>query len=360
MNAETILFFVLGLILLVAGGEMLIRGASRLATAFGISPLVVGLTVVAFGTSSPELAVTTASALQGRPDIGLGNVVGSNICNVLLILGLSATIAPLAVARRILRLDVPLMIGLSVLVYGLGFDGHITRLEGGMLFIGLVVYIVWTVIESRRKNSNGENEQALSQTLRKPWTDLLLIIIGLYLLVVGSDWLIGGAVVVARLFGVSELIIGLTIVAVGTSLPEIAASVIATLRGERDIAVGNVIGSNIFNIMSVLGISSLVSPESIPVSQAALNFDIPVMIASALACFPVFLSGFIIRRWEGIVFLVYYIAYTCYLILNAAKHDVLPIFSTVMIWFVFPITALTLILSLMHARRQFKKSLHSP
>jgi cation:H+ antiporter len=359
MNTETTLLFVLGLVLLVAGGEMLIRGASRLAVAFGISPLVVGLTVVAFGTSSPELAVTASSALQGKPDIGIGNVVGSNICNVLLILGLSAVIAPLAVARRILRLDVPLMIALSFLVYLLGMNGLISRWEGAMLFGGLILYTFWTVVESRRENLNGEEELARPQTRSNLWINILLVIVGLCLLMAGSNWLIGGAVVIARLFGVSELIIGLTVVAIGTSLPEIAASVIASLRGERDIAVGNVIGSNLFNIMSVLGLSSLVSPHGIPVSQAALHFDIPVMIATAVACFPVFLSGFIIRRWEGAIFLGYYVVYTLYLILNASKHDVLPIFSSVMMGFVIPITVLTLLLSLLHARRQLKKRLSS-
>lgn len=354
MNAETVLLFILGLVMLVTGGEMLIRGASRMAVSFGISPLVVGLTVVAFGTSSPELAVTTSSALQGKPDIGVGNVVGSNICNVLLILGISAAIAPLAVARRILRLDVPLMIGLSVLVYVLGFDGAITRLEGGLLFAGLILYTVWTVVQSRRENLNGENILDTPQGKPKLWVDIVLVVAGLGLLVAGSDWLIDGAVAAARMLGVSELIIGLTVVAIGTSLPEIAASVIASLRGERDIAVGNVIGSNIFNIMSVLGFSSLVSPESIPVSQAALNFDIPVMIASAVACFPVFLAGFIIKRWEGMVFLGYYGVYTAYLILQASHHDALPIFSHVMMWFVIPLTILTLTLSLWHGLRQLR------
>lgn len=345
---QTVFFFLLGLALLILGGEALVRGASRLATALGLSPLVVGLTVVAFSTSAPELAVTVSSAWRGQPDIAIGNIVGSNISNILLILGLSALVAPLIVSQQLVRVDVPLMLGASVLMLFLVSDGQVSSLEGGEALILLFLYVALAIVASRRETERVKREYAdefgaATPQARRRWPiNALLAAVGVAMLVVGAQWLVDGAVAVARLLGLSELIIGLTIVAVGTSLPELATSVVATLRGERDIAVGNVVGSNIFNILSVLGLTALVAPNGIPVAPAAISFDIPIMIAVAAACLPVFFNGYRIERWEGALFLGYYVAYLAYLVLAATEHDALPLFSSVMLWFVIPLTALTL------------------
>jgi cation:H+ antiporter len=348
MDTVTGILFIIGLVALIVGAELLVRGAARLAVGFGISPLVVGLTVVAFGTSSPELAVSIGAALSGQADIALGNVIGSNIFNVLFILGVSALIGALVVAQQLIRLDVPLMIGVSFLLLLLGLDGRIGRLDGLLLFAGVVIYTVFAIRQSRKESKpvvaeydheyGQERRTGLWQALRS----IGLVIVGLLLLVVGARWLVDGAVSIARALELSELVIGLTIVAVGTSLPEVATSVIASLRGERDIAVGNIVGSNLFNILAVLGLSAVVAPNGVYVPSAALEFDIPFMIAVAVACLPIFFTGHRIARWEGALFLAYYVAYTIYVILDAAMHDALPAYSTVLLEFAVPLTALTL------------------
>lgn len=315
-----------GLLLLVGGGESLVRGASRLARYMRISPLVIGLTVVAFGTSAPELAVSVQAALAGNADIALGNVVGSNIFNVLFILGVSALIVPLVVSSQLIRWDVPVMIAASLLLIVFGWDGAIVRWEGIVLFAGIIAYTYWCIRQSRQESravveefqqewpTENEAEVKSASTL---WVNFGWIGGGLILLGLGSTFLISGAVKVAASLGVSELVIGLTIVAAGTSLPEVVTSITAAIRGERDIAVGNVVGSNIFNILCVLGLSSVIGPTGITVSDSALALDIPVMIAVACACLPIFFTGRVISRWEGGVFLFLYIAYTTYLIFNA-------------------------------------------
>ncbi len=344
MDATTVVLFVAGLGLLVLGAEWLVKGASRLAAALGISPLVIGLTVVAYGTSAPEMAVSIKSAWAGQPDLALGNVVGSNIFNVLFILGVSALVAPLVVSSQLVRLDVPVMIGLSGLTLLMAGDGSIGRLDGALLFAGAIAYTVFQVRQSRRESAAIRDEFAQEYGKKRSSTaaNLAFVGAGLVLLVLGSRWLVNGAVAFAQALGVSELVIGLTIVAAGTSLPEVATSVLAALRGERDIAVGNVVGSNIFNILSVLGLSALVAPSGLPVSPALVAFDAPVMIAVAVACLPIFASGAAIARWEGALFLFFYVAYTAYLVLAAQQHDALPAFSTVMQLFVLPLTAITL------------------
>lgn len=349
-----------GLVLLIAGGEVLVRGASALAAALRISPLVIGLTVVAFGTSAPELAVSVQSTLNGQPDLAVGNVVGSNIANVLLILGASALMAPLVVASQLIRFDVPLMIAASFAMLGLGWDGTIDRLDGGILFAALLLYTGWLIRQSRKESAEINSEFAAGipaggkETVRRFLTQIGLIVLGLVLLGLGSRWLVGGAVDIARLLGVDELIIGLTIVAVGTSLPEIVTSIMASVRGQRDIAVGNVVGSNLFNILCVLGLSSLIAPEGIGVSAEALRFDIPVMIAVAVACLPIFFTGNLIARWEGFLFLGYYVAYTGYLVLVATQAGVTETFTTVMMVFVIPLTCITLGIGVFRSLRRRK------
>ncbi len=362
MDPLTLVLFIAGLGILIVGAELLVRGASRLAMGFGISPLVVGLTVVAFGTSSPELAVSIGSALSGQADIALGNVVGSNIANVLLILGISAVITPLVVTQKLVRQDVPLMIGVSVLLLLLGLDGRIGRLDGLLFFAGIVAYTVFAVRQSRAETAVIQAEyvaefgQADPAPGQRTLANIGLIIIGLALLLLGARWLVNGAVSIARLLGLSELIIGLTVVAVGTSLPEVATSIIASIRGERDIAVGNVIGSNLFNIMSVLGLTAAVTPGGVGVPAAALRFDLPFMIAVAVACLPIFFTGYRIARWEGALFLAYYVAYTVYLILDGTGHDALPAYSTMVLGFIAPLTAITLALLAMRAWRANRRA----
>lgn len=349
MNITVLILLVIGLALLVIGAEALVRGASRLAAMAGISPLVIGLTIVAYGTSSPEMAVSVMSSYV-QPDIAVGNVIGSNIFNVLLILGLAAFVAPLMVAQQLIRLDVPIMIGVSILALVFGLDGRIGRMDGIILFTLGVVYTVFLIFQSRKETNAAVQEEyaneysAVDRSSLGWLKNIGFIVGGLALLVLGSNWLVDGATAIARAFGVSELIIGLTIVAAGTSLPELATSVIASMRGERDIAVGNVVGSNIFNILAVLGIAAITAPNGINVSAAALRFDMPVMIAVAFACLPIFFTGNLVDRREGLLFMGYYLAYTIYLILYSTQHELLPMYSTVMLMFVLPLTAITLII----------------
>ena len=355
MSLGTTLSFVAGGALLIGGAELLVRGASRLAIAAGISPLVVGLTVVAFATSSPEMAVTVGSAYGGQADVALGNVVGSNIFNVLFILGASAVLAPLVVARQLVRLDVPIMVATSVLALLLALDGEVGRIDGLVLFAGIVAYTLFLIRQGRRDAGGvGGQPEALGAEEEKPSStpaNILFIVIGLALLVLGARWLVQAAVDTASALGISELVIGLTIVAAGTSLPEGATSILATVRGKRDIAVGNVVGSNIFNILAVLGVGGIVAPDGVPVSPGALSFDLPVMIAVAVAALPVFFTGQTIARWEGVVFLGYYGAYTTYVVLQAAEHPMLNELDVAMTWFVLPLTMLTLLIGLVRAAR---------
>jgi cation:H+ antiporter len=346
------LMFIIGLVALVLGAELLVRGASKLALSLGITPLVVGLTVVAFGTSAPEMAVSVQSAWSGQVDIALGNVVGSNIFNVLFILGASALITPLVVHQQVIRQEVPIMIGVSLLLWALALDGGISRWEGALLAVLVVGYTVLLIRQSRRETAaaQAEVDAEYAEAFDGPpkgwgghWgVQVLLILAGLALLVLGARWLVEAAVDFARHLGVSELVIGLTIVAAGTSLPEVATSIMAAIRGERDIAVGNVVGSNIFNILAVLGISASVAPADLAVAPAMLAFDLPVMVAVAMACLPVFFTGNRIDRGEGVLFLALYVAYTVYLILHASGHDALEGYGLVMGSFVLPLVTVTL------------------
>ena len=356
------LLVVAGFGLLIAGGEFLVRGASRLGAAAGISPLVIGLTVVAFGTSSPELAVSVVSAVTAVPDLAVGNVVGSNIFNVLFILGVSALITPLAVSLRLIRFDVPVMILASLVLWVLAADGELDRLESAGLLFGLLAYLVWTCWQSRRNEAGVGDEFASANarerraTLRAILPQIAVVAVGVVLLTLGSNWLVKGAGHLARLWGVSNLIIGLTIVAAGTSLPELATSVLAAARGQRDIAVGNIVGSNIFNILGILGVAGIVSQMPITVSSAAVRFDIPVMIAVAIACLPVFFTGSAIARWEGGLFIGYYVAYTVWLILTALGVGAARTFGLAMLVFVLPLTCITLLVSVLHTSHSKPKA----
>jgi len=337
-----------GLILLVAGGEALVRGASTLAVRAGISPLVVGLVVVSAATSAPELAVTVGAVLSGEPDIALGNVVGSNIANILLILGISALVLPLVIKRQIVRFDLPVMLGMSILLVVVSLDGEIGLLDGVLLLAGLIVHAVMSIVIGRREVAAGV-EGAGTAPIPVPgkpvplWLAVTLLIVGIGLLVLGAQFLVDGAVSIATGLGVSSLVVGLTVVAIGTSLPELATSIIAVRRGERDMAVGNIVGSNIFNIGMVLGLPAIIFGQGIPVPAAAIALDLPLMVAAAIALVPIAFTGFVIARWEGGLFVALYVAYTLYLILASTQHAALDGFTDVMLWFVLPLIALTLV-----------------
>ena len=358
-----LLLFAAGLVGLVVGADLLVRGASKLALSFGISPLVVGLTIVAMGTSAPEVAVSVGAVLNGKTDIAVGNVVGSNIFNVLFILGLSALVTPLAVHGQVVRQEVPIMLGVSLLLVVLALDGRIAALEGALLFALLLAYVGFVVVQSRRQTQAdaAEFDEELQPAAVGSWDSRLpvqlgLIAVGLAALVAGSNALVTASVAFAQALGVSDVVIGLTIVAAGTSMPEVATSVAAALKGERDIAVGNVVGSNVFNILGCLGLSGLVAgfapgAGALLIAPAVLAFDLWVMLAVTLACLPVFITGRVIARWEGAVFLAYYVAYVGYLVMQAQHHAALPFFSQAMLSFVLPLTVVTLVVLVLRPAR---------
>jgi cation:H+ antiporter len=346
VNILDLVLVVAGLTLLVGGGEALVRGASTLAVRVGISPLVIGLVVVSAATSAPELAVTVGAVIGGEPDLAVGNVVGSNIVNILLILGISAVITPLVIKRQLVRFDIPVMVGLSVAFLLVSLDGRISLIDGVLLLVVLVVHTVMSIVFSRREKVDPAAQPDTLPLNAKPvplWLAGLLLIVGIGLLVAGAQLLVTGAVSIATGFGVSSLVIGLTVVAIGTSLPELATSIIALRKGETDMAVGNIVGSNIFNIGLVLGLPAIIFGDGIPVPAAAIAIDIPLMLAAAVALLPIAFTGFIVARWEGALFVALYVAYTLYLVLDSTQHDAADGFTTVMLVFVLPLVAITLI-----------------
>jgi len=346
-----ILFFVAGLALMVVGAELLVRGSSRLATMLGISPLVVGLTVVAFGTSAPEFAVSSKAALSGQADICVGNVVGSNIFNILFILGLSSIVAPLIVSRQLIRFDLPLVIGVSIVTLLIGLDGSFGRVDGIVLFSSLLIYTIGLIYVSRKRGRTEAGDgakESLNESNDKPFgirvlSNTIFVLIGLGMLVLGANWLVDTAVQFARWLDVSELVIGLTIIAIGTSLPEVVTSLVATLKGERDIAVGNVVGSNLFNILGVLGMASMIAPSGLPLTSQIVQFDLPVMIAVAMVALPIFFTGGKISRGEGFLLLAFYIAYTLFLILDANDDPRSESLGNAIVFVAVPITATVLL-----------------
>jgi cation:H+ antiporter len=337
---------VAGLALLIAGGESLVRGASTFAVKAGISPLVIGLVIVSAATSAPELAVSIGAVANGEPGLAVGSVVGSNIANVLLVLGLSAAISPLVIKRQVVRFDIPVMLGISVLLVVVSLDGRISLLDGVLLMGGLLLHAVLSIVVGRRDaKSTLEPPETLPLNAGPValWLASTLMVLGVGLLVFGAQILVKGAVSIATELGVSGLVVGLTVVAIGTSLPELATSIIALRRGERDMAVGNIVGSNIFNIGLVLGLPAVVFPGGVEVPTAAIALDLPLMLAASVALLPIAFTGFIIARWEGSLFVALYISYLLYVVLQATEHDAAEGVTAVMLWFVLPLIAVTLI-----------------
>lgn len=318
-----IILLTAGLFVLVGGAEALVKGASRISLSLGVSPLVVGLTVVSFGTSAPELAVSLEAAFSGNADLSIGNVVGSNIFNTLLILGISSLIIPLSVAQQVVKKETPLMIGVSLLLVLLSLDGQIGIIDGAIMTSGIIFYTVWSIVKSRAEKKEIKEEyqefiEARIPKIKKMTVNIVMIIVGLIFLVLGSRWVVEGASGIARGLGVSDLIIGLTIIAGGTSLPELTTSIMAALRKENDIAVGNIVGSNIFNILGILGISATVS-GGIALDLNIMSFDIALMIGAAILCYPFFISNARVGRWEGLSFIILYILYIIYLVLYSTQ-----------------------------------------
>jgi len=353
---STILHFIGGLIILILGADLLVRGASKLAASAGIPPLVIGLTIVAIGTASPEIAVSLHAASLGQGSLTLGNVLGSNIFNILFVLGVTALVAPIVIAEQLIRFDAPIMVGVSLLAFGLSLDGKLGNYDGIILLIIFLGYTTFALRQSRRESEKVHKEYAREfadtekHTVWNTIRNILFIVIGLGLLVFGARWLVDSASSMAKAAGISELVIGLTIVAVGTSLPEVATSIIAAVKGESDIAVGNAIGSNIFNLLGVLGLSGLLAPEGISVASRVLTFDFLVMVFVALVCMPVFYVDDNVSRGEGVLFLSYYMLYTAYLILDASHSSVLPAI-TLFVSFYIPLTFIGLIMFTVRARR---------
>ena len=315
MNDLQIVLYILGGIVgLFVGAEGLVRGSSSLAISFGISPLVVGLTIVAFATSSPELVVSIKAAIDGNPGIVVGNVVGSNICNIALILGVAALISPMRVKTQVIKREIPLMIFISFVFLLVLIDGSISRWEGAIFVIGIIAYIILSYMYVRKDKDDVEIVKEFEKGLRtkpyKIWQSILLIIGGLVLLIIGSKLFIDGAIETAVKLGVSQAVIGLTIVALGTSLPELITSIVASFRNENDIAIGNIVGSNVFNILSILGISSLINPIS---NSGVTIIDLAIMMFFTILILPLCRSGFKLRRWEGALLFTGYIAYMIYL-----------------------------------------------
>ncbi|MCZ7602472.1 MAG: calcium/sodium antiporter [Melioribacteraceae bacterium] len=310
---EIILYLAGGLLIMLLGAEGLVRGASALALRIGISPLVVGLTVVAFGTSSPELVVSIGSAIEGNSDIAIGNVIGSNISNIALILGITALINPIKVNVQLIKREIPIMIGVTIVFLLFFYDLSLSRFEGFLLFIGIIVYTVisYKLSKKEKKETELEFEKEIPRAKGNLFKSILMVVFGLIFLAIGSKLFVDGAIEVALMLNISQVIIGLTIVAVGTSLPELITSVVASIKKEGDIAIGNVVGSNIFNLLSILGLTAIIYPIT---SESISMLDLGMFSLTALTMLPLSRTGFILNRIEGAILIGIYVTYIYFLI----------------------------------------------
>ena len=308
---QNVLFLILGMAFLYFGGEGLVKGSSRLARSLGINPIVIGLTIVAFGTSAPEFVVSIIAALRGSSDLVIGNIVGSNISNIGLILAISALISPLVIQMRLLRIEVPIMIILSLILYLLAFNLTIGMVEGIIIFLCLSTFVIYSSINALKESTIVASEyQEFLGTDNSYLKNSLFIVLGLAALIIGARLVVNSSMFIAKEIGISELVIGITIVAVGTSLPELSTSIVAAYRKEHDIVVGNIIGSNIFNI-GILGFVSIIHP--IDVHSSVLKYELPVMILFALSAIPIMKTGFKVSRLEGIFLLLFYFLFVVFL-----------------------------------------------
>ena len=316
--AANVMWFLAGLAALVVGAEVMVRGGAKVASRFGISPIVVGLTVVSIGTSAPELAVGVVAAVEDNGALAVGNIAGTNVVNLLLVLGLSALLAPLALEMRTLRFELPVMAGAAILLWLLAFDGVLSRLDGFVLAVGAVVYTVAVVRAARRESRDATAEftdaYSESEASGRTAVHVVMMLAGIAIIVLGAERLVDAAVGMAREFGVSDALIGLTVVAIGTSAPELVTTIVSTVRGERDIAVGNLLGSSIYNILLILGVTCLVPAHGLALPPELVRIDIPIMVAVAVACIPIFISGRRVSRVEGGAMVAAYLAYLAFLL----------------------------------------------
>lgn len=337
--------------MLLIGAELSVRAAVSLATSLRVRPLFIGLTFVALGSSAPQMAVGLQAAFTSSADIAVGSVVGSNIFNVLVTLGFCALIIPLRVSRQLVRLEIPLMIGASALVLGLSWNGVLEALDGAIMLLGLLVYLLAVLRQSGQRfayrQSSGNPHKIGPLLLR-----LGALFGGIACVVLGSHLLVAASVVIALDLGLSERVIGLTVIAVSTSLPALTTSLIAALRGEREIAVGNVIGSNLFNLLGVLGVTALIAPEPLSVSPNALDFDLPVMLGVAALCLPLFYSGYRITRAEGLMLLTLYLAYGLHIVSFTTGIPLADKLERLMVQFILPLFAAMVLLTTIRAWRR--------
>lgn len=326
----------------------------------GVSPLIMGLTVVAFATGAPELAISVKAAFSGSADLVLGNIIGSNIANILLILGITAVISPLNITRRVVSIDVPIVIVASAAVYIMALDGGLSTIDGVILLLGFVAYSYFTFVQIKKNTGDGEVEEVFQYEMSPDELargayfyvqNIGLLLIGLVLIVLGSNWMVDSAVTIARILGLSELVIGLTIVSIGTSLPEVATSLSAARKGKADIAVANVMGSNLYNMLLTLGLTLVIAPNILAVSEDAITLDLPFMVAVSIACIPIFIAGFNLTRMDGSIFLIYYTTYLTYLVLDALGSPIVEAMQTIMMFAVIPATILYMIWRIFQYRK---------
>ncbi|MFK7820262.1 MAG: calcium/sodium antiporter [Planctomycetaceae bacterium] len=358
-----VIMLIAGLIVLLLGGELLVRGASKIAAVLGMSNLMIGLTVVSFGTSAPELAVCLDAVFSGTPELALGNIVGSNIANVLLILGVTACLYPIVVSRRIVWAEVPVMIGVSLLFLFLVLDRTLTRTDGIILLSAMVLFLVWQFWSEKKRESGNPDSESEDAEIELPrgkakWLSsggsIMLVVIGVAMLWRGANWMVEAATEIATVMGVSQLVIGLTIVAVGSSLPEIVTAILATKKGHPEMAVGSVVGSNIANLLVVGGVMGTFS-NTISVPSELLTFNIPIMLACAVACLPVFITGHKIDRWEGATFATLFFLFTGYLILEPRLPDLKAIEASTLAIIIGVLVAST-IAAILFAKKRNKRS----
>ncbi|OBC01091.1 sodium:calcium antiporter [Mycobacterium sp. 852013-50091_SCH5140682] len=321
-------WFMAGLIALTVGAELMVRGSTNIAARLGISPILIGLTVVSIGTSLPELAIGITAAAEGSGELAVGNIAGTNVVNILFILGLSALLRPLAIETRTLRFDLPVMAGAAVLLWVLAVDGVLSRPDGAVLVCGAIAYSAALIRSSRSERSEVVTEYALAYPSgggtegdriprgRRAVLDPVMMVGGIVVIVVGAEWLVTGAVGMARGFGVSDALIGLTVVAIGTSAPELVTTIVSTVRGQRDVAIGNLMGSSVYNILLILGVTCLVPAHGLRLSSSLVWIDIPIMVAATLVCIPILITGRRLHRGEGAAMVAAYLAYLTVLLMT--------------------------------------------
>lgn len=357
----TIFLFIVGLVALIGGAELFLKGVDHFGLKWGISPIIMGLTVVAFATGAPELAISLKAAAGGNADLVLGNIIGSNIANILLILGITSLVTTLKITKRVVRIDVPIVIAVSFLLFYLAMDGVLTKIDGAVLITGFLLYSIFTYYQIQKSRIVEDGDQIFEYELsvddldKGIWFYLKnggFLAIGLALIVMGSNWMVDSAVTIATLLGISELVIGLTIVSIGTSLPEVATSMSAARKGNADIAVANVLGSNLYNVLLTLGLTLIIAPNFLQVSEAAILLDLPFMLIVSMICIPIFVAGYNITRIDGAIFLLYYFSYLTYLVLDSIGSPIKTYLETIKLWFIIPATIIYILWRLIDSYRK--------